>query len=81
MRDPTQRPTRGRHSDGETTGASEPPSPPEGGAVPDLQLAIVEYDESPNRGTIHPPGLMGMERMETWLSVDLSVVIDLSAWR
>ncbi|WP_425499280.1 DUF7511 domain-containing protein [Natronosalvus rutilus] len=48
---------------------------------PALQLAIVSYDDSPDRGTIHPPDMTGIERMETWISVDLSVVVDLSMWR
>lgn len=51
------------------------------GTGPDLQIATVEYDERPNRGTIHPPNLTGIERMETWISVDMSMVADLSMWR
>lgn len=49
--------------------------------VSDLRLAVVRYDDRPDRGTIHPPGLTGVERMETWLSVDMSLVTDLSTWR
>lgn len=52
-----------------------------GGPVPDLQLAIVTYDDRPDRGTIRPPKLIGIKRMETWISVDLSVITDLSMWR
>lgn len=48
---------------------------------PELQLTIVRYDDRPDRGTIHPPDLSGIERMETWISVDLSVVSDLSLWQ
>jgi hypothetical protein len=51
------------------------------GGVPRLQLAVVEYDDNPDRGTIHPPSLTGLERMETWMSVDMSSVVDLSTWR
>lgn len=49
--------------------------------APELRLAVVKYDDSPDRGTIHPPDLTGLKRMETWISVDMSVVVDLSAWR
>jgi hypothetical protein len=49
--------------------------------VPELRLSIAERDDGADRGTVHPRGLTGMERMETWLSVDLSVVVDLAAWR
>jgi len=34
-----------------------------------------------DRATVFPPGLSGIDRMETWLSVDRSVVVDLDAWR
>ena len=49
--------------------------------VPDLRLDVVRYEYSPDRGTVHPPDLTGIERMETWISVDMSVVADLSMWR
>ena len=49
--------------------------------APDLRLSIAEGDHGTDRGTVHPPGLTGIERMETWLSVDLSAVVDLAAWR
>ena len=48
---------------------------------PALRLAVVRRDDAPDRATIHPTGTAGIERMETWLSVDLSAVTDLSAWR
>jgi hypothetical protein len=74
---PTNRPVpreTQRHS------SQTPPRYP-GDSGPELQLAVVTYDESPDRGTIHPPGLSGMERRETWISVDMSVVADLTLWR
>ncbi|WP_259518372.1 hypothetical protein [Halanaeroarchaeum sp. HSR-CO] len=49
--------------------------------MPDLRLAVVRYDDRPDRGTIHPSGLTGLERMETWISVDMSLVADLSTCR
>ncbi|UWG46350.1 Uncharacterized protein HSRCO_0048 [Halanaeroarchaeum sp. HSR-CO] len=52
-----------------------------GTPVPDLRLAVVRYDDRPDRGTIHPSGLTGLERMETWISVDMSLVADLSTCR
>jgi len=51
------------------------------GPIPELRLEIVKFDERVNRGTIHPPGLTGLERMETWLSANLSAFVELSAWR
>ncbi|MGQ4557052.1 DUF7511 domain-containing protein [Halobellus sp. GM3] len=58
---------------------------PAGGAAPGetqpLRLAIVSYEDTPDRATVHPPGLTGLDRMETWLSVDLSAVVELEAWR
>jgi hypothetical protein len=65
----------------QTNKSRKTPSQAGGETVPDLQLTIVSYDDSPNRGTIHPPDLTGIERMETWMSVDLSVVAALSMWR
>jgi hypothetical protein len=49
--------------------------------APELRLSIAEGDNGTDRGTVHPAGLTGIERMETWLSVDLSAVVDLAAWR
>jgi hypothetical protein len=46
-----------------------------------LRLTTVTYDDSPDRATIHPPNRTGYDRMETWLSVDVSVLVDRSAWR
>jgi hypothetical protein len=48
---------------------------------PELRLRIVGNAADPDRATVYPPGLSGIARMETWLSVDLSVVVDLGAWR
>ena len=51
------------------------------GDAPTLQLAIVHYDGRPDRGTIHPAGLEGLARMETWLSADMEFFVDVSAYR
>jgi hypothetical protein len=48
---------------------------------PALEIAVVRRDDGPDRATIHPPGLTGVARMETWLSTDCSAVVDLAAWR
>lgn len=48
---------------------------------PTLSLSVVRYEERADRGTVHPEGLSGIERMETWLSADLSVFVDLDEWR
>ena len=58
-----------------------PASPPQEGRPPALKLVVVERDGGPDRATIHPPGLTGVARMETWLSTDRSATVDLSAWR
>jgi hypothetical protein len=57
-----------------------PVSPPRRRS-PALRLTVVRRDEAPDRATVHPSGATGIERMETWLSVDLSTVTDLSTWR
>jgi hypothetical protein len=59
----------------------EPSSQSRKQIAPELQLAIVAYDDSPDRGTFYPPHLTEIERMETWMSVDMSVVVDLQEWR
>jgi hypothetical protein len=69
--------------------AADPGAPPAVGSPvssprrrsPALRLAVVRRDDAPDRATVHPVGMTGIERMETWLSVDLSTVTDLSAWR
>jgi hypothetical protein len=72
---------RERSPEEQANNSRETPSQSERETVPGLQLAIVKYDDRPDRGTIHPPDLTGIERMETWISVDMSVVADLSMWR
>lgn len=49
--------------------------------TPTLQLTVVQYETRPDRGTVHPPGLTGIERMETWLSADAAAFVDLDTWR
>lgn len=69
------------------TQISAPSSPQEEWApamdedVPTLQLAIVNYEGRPDRGTIHPAGLEGLARMETWLSADMEFFVDVGAYR
>jgi len=58
-----------------------PASPPRDARPPALDLVVVDRDDGPDRATIHPPGLTGLARMETWLSTDRSAVVDLRAWR
>jgi hypothetical protein len=57
------------------------PAPPRGSRPPVLSLVVVRYDGAPDRATVHPPGLTGLARMETWLSTDRSAVVELAAWR
>jgi len=61
--------------------AVDSPVSPSHRRSPALRLAVVRRDDAPDRATVHPAGTTGIERMETWLSVDLSAVTDLSAWR
>lgn len=65
----------------QTNNSHETPSKAGRQTVPDLKLAVVKYDERPNRGTIHPTDQTKIEQMETWISIDMSVVTDLSLWR
>ncbi|WP_123533329.1 DUF7511 domain-containing protein [Halosimplex salinum] len=44
--------------------------------APVLELALVRYDDRPDRCTIHPADATGVERMSTWISVDRSLVVD-----
>jgi hypothetical protein len=64
---------------GPSAGGS-PISPPRHRS-PALRLTVVRRDGGTDRATVHPAETTGIERMETWLSVDLSAVSDLSAWR
>ena len=70
-------------SGGDPTGGRVgwPPTPPRRHQPPALDLVVVRYDDAPDRATIHPPGLTGLARLETWLSTDRSAVVDLAAWR
>lgn len=65
----------------QATNSRKNPPHAEEGTVPNLQLTTVKYNERPNRGTIHPPNLTGIRQMETWISVDMSMVAELSMWR
>jgi hypothetical protein len=71
--------TDGRHA--------ELPTPPQTGADPEsptgpeLHLAVVQYEDKPDLGTIYPPGLSGVERMDTWISATMAEFVDLDAWR
>lgn len=49
--------------------------------TPELQLTVVQYETRTDRGTVHPPGLDGIERMETWLSADATAFVGLREWR
>lgn len=61
--------------DRDISGQDQPEKPPE------LRLTVVENEVYPDRGTVHPPSLTGLERMETWLSADTSIFVELSTWR
>lgn len=49
--------------------------------VPVLRLRTVAVPENPDRATLYPADAADIDRMETWLTVDASVVRDLSACR
>lgn len=50
---------------------------------PDIELrsVVVEYENRPDRRTIYPAGVSGMERMSSWLTADDSVFADLESTR
>ncbi|WP_423999430.1 DUF7511 domain-containing protein [Haloarcula salina] len=50
-------------------------------APPTLSMTVVEYSGEPDRCTVSPEGLSGLARLSTWLTVDRSVVVDLSSMR
>lgn len=91
MNDPTDAPAASeRESERRTAGSERPDSdherpetsPARNGVMgTDLRLAVVEYEGRPDRGTIHPPEVTGIDRMETWISVDMGIVVDVAAWR
>lgn len=47
----------------------------------ELRCRVVEYDDRPDRCTVHPPESAGRPRTTTWLSADRSVLVDLTAVR
>lgn len=82
MSGPTHAPDDGeRRSKQSPLATPDPPSSVREETALELQLAVAKHDGSPNRGTIYPQGLTGIERMETWISADMTAVIELSAWR
>ncbi len=46
-----------------------------------LRLRIVGVPGQPDRATLYPADAADVDRMETWLTVDASLVRDLSTWR
>lgn len=46
-----------------------------------LTIRSVHYPDGPTRCTMFPDDLTGMARLETWLSADKSVFVDLEEWR
>jgi hypothetical protein len=66
---------------GSRTGESDIDRSPRASSTPDLLLTVVQYETRPDRGTVHPPGLTGIDRMETWLSADAAAFVDLDTWR
>ena len=82
MSDPTYTSSNtNQRSQEETSTNPKPRVPPREQPQSELQLAIVTSNDGPHRGTISPPNLTGIERMETWMSVDMTIVVDLSTWR
>lgn len=49
--------------------------------APLLRLRIVGVPGQPDRATLYPVDAADIDRMETWLTVDASLVRELSAWR
>jgi hypothetical protein len=70
-------------SDAESAPAAERTAGASTGPVesPELCLAVVAYSDGPDRCTVHPPGLSGVERMSTWISLDRDDLVDVAAYR
>lgn len=73
-------------TDGGVTGDSDgsaPCSPPldDPSSAIELHAEVVEYPDSPDRVTVYPPGLTGVDRMSAWLSADRSLLVDLDEFR
>ena len=64
--------------DGESSDAERPDGI---GRRPELGLAVVEYENGPDRATVYAPGSTGVDRMERWLSADLSAFVSLEERR
>lgn len=47
----------------------------------ELTMTVVTYADAPDRCTVAPPGLSGVARMSTWLTVDRSSVVSLREMR
>ncbi|WP_135852786.1 DUF7511 domain-containing protein [Halorussus salinus] len=44
-----------------------------------LRSVVVEYEERPDRRTVYPAGVSGMERMSSWLTADDDAFVDLDS--
>lgn len=49
--------------------------------APLLRLQIVSVGDNPDRATLYPADAVDIDRMETWLTVDASLVRDLAGCR
>lgn len=47
----------------------------------DLRSVLVEYEERPDRRTVYPEGLAGVERMSTWLTAADDAFVGLDEMR
>lgn len=57
------------------------PEPTNARDPPELSMTVVEYTDEPDRCTVSPRGLSGSARLSTWITVNQSVVVDLTAIR
>ncbi|UPW00696.1 hypothetical protein M0R88_01005 [Halorussus gelatinilyticus] len=48
---------------------------------PDVELrsVVVEYEDRPDRRTVYPAGVSGMERMSSWLTADDDAFVNLES--
>lgn len=46
-----------------------------------LESTLVRYADGPDRVTVHPAGLDGVELMSTWLTADADVFVSLESAR
>lgn len=66
-----------RVADSEPTASSRDDSESTARSPDELRSVVVAYEDRPDRRTVFPPGLSGVERMSAWLTADDRAFVDL----